>query len=93
MSILTVLEILPLVGSLVLAFLPKDNSKLIKQVALVTSLVVAILSIWMATQFDTSVSGFQFTESRSWISAFNINYAVGIDGMRSEEHTSELQSH
>ena len=81
MSILTVLEILPLFGSLVLAFLPKDNFKLIKQVALVTSLVVAILSIWMATQFDTSVSGFQFTESRSWISAFNINYAVGIDGM------------
>ena len=81
MSILTLLEILPLIGSLVLAFLPKDNSKLIKQIALVTSLVVAILSIWMATQFDTSVSGFQFTESRSWISAFNINYAVGIDGM------------
>ena len=81
MSILTVLELIPLIGALIVGFGPKDNSKIIKQIALTTSLVVAILSLWMWTQFDTAKVGFQFVESRSWISAFNINYAVGIDGM------------
>ena len=81
MSILTVLELIPLIGALIVGFGPKDNSKIIKQIALTTSLVVAILSLWMWTQFDTAKVGYQFVESRSWISAFNINYAVGIDGM------------
>ena len=81
MSILTVLELLPLIGAVVIGFGPKNNSKLVKQIALTTSLVVAILSLWMWSQFDTSKLGFQFVESRTWISAFNINYAVGIDGM------------
>ena len=81
MSILTAIEILPLIGSLVIAFSPKDNAKLVKQIALGTSLLVAVVSVLMAVKFDKSVSGFQFTESRNWISAFHINYAVGVDGM------------
>ncbi|MEN9735645.1 MAG: hypothetical protein RL129_355, partial [Actinomycetota bacterium] len=81
MSILTAIEILPLIGSLVIAFSPKDNAKLVKQIALGTSLLVAVVSVLMALKFDKSVSGFQFTESRTWISAFHINYAVGVDGM------------
>jgi len=80
MSILTAIEILPLIGSLVIAFSPKDNAKLVKQIALGTSLLVAVVSVLMALKFDKSVSGFQFTESRTWISAFHINYAVGVDG-------------
>lgn len=81
MSILTTLEILPLIGALVIGFLPKGNSRLVKQVALAFSLMVAVLSILMAIQFDKGTSGFQFVESRPWIAAFNINYAVGVDGM------------
>jgi NADH-quinone oxidoreductase subunit M len=78
---LTLLELLPLLGSIGIAFLPKDNSKLVKQVALASSLLVAAVSILMAVRFDKNYSGFQFTESHPWVRAFNINYAVGVDGM------------
>ena len=81
MSILTTLQLLPLFGAIVIAAMPVGNAKLIKQIALGFSLLVTAVSIVMAFGFETSNSTLQFTESRTWISAFNINYAVGIDGM------------
>ena len=81
MSFITVLGLLPLVGALAVAFLPKSNEKLTKQVALATSVVVALVSILMALKFNTSQGGFQFVESHKWIANFHINYAVGIDGI------------
>ncbi len=81
MSILTALELLPLFGSLVIVFAPKDNSKLIKQIALATSLLVTAAALVMAFQFKKNLSGFQFVEVRPWIPLFNVNYAVGVDGM------------
>ena len=81
MSILTVLELLPLLGTLVIAALPKSANRTIKQVALGTSVVVAALSALMAYRFRSGTPGFQFVESRPWIAAFHINYAVGADGI------------
>ena len=81
MSILTTLQLLPIFGAIVIAATPVGNVKLIKQIALGFSLLVTAVSIVMAFGFETSNNALQFTESRTWISAFNINYAVGIDGM------------
>ena len=81
MSILTTLQLLPLFGAIVIAAMPVGNAKLIKQIALGFSLLVTAVSIVMAFGFEISNDALQFTESRTWISAFNINYAVGIDGM------------
>lgn len=81
MSILTTLELLPLVGVIAIAFTPKTNSRAPKQIALGISILVAIISALMATQFQKSATGFQFVESRSWIANFGINYAVGVDGI------------
>lgn len=81
MSILTTLQLLPLFGAIVVAVLPVGNAKLIKQTALGFSLLVTAVSLFMAFSFKTEEAALQFTETRSWISAFNINYSVGIDGM------------
>ena len=81
MSILTTLLLLPLFGAIVIAVLPVGNAKLIKQTALGFSLLVTAVSLFMAFSFKTEEAALQFTETRSWISAFNINYSVGIDGM------------
>ena len=62
MSILTAIEILPLIGSLVIAFSPKDNAKLVKQIALGTSLLVAVVSVLMAVKFDKSADWYQTLE-------------------------------
>ena len=81
MNLLTTIGVLPLITALVIAFLPKTNQELIKKVAFVATALIALASLLLATGFDRAQTGFQFTQSTSWISAFNINYAVGIDGI------------
>jgi len=81
MSSLTILGLLPLLGSAVLFLLPKEREVLAKQIALGVSSAVAIAGLLMATSFDRSTSTFQFVEKYSWIPAFGINYGLGVDGM------------
>ena len=81
MNLLTSMGALPLLGSLLIAFLPVANSKLIKQVALAISLVVAGVGISAALAFDTGKSGFQYVEKYSWIPSLGINYQLGVDGI------------
>lgn len=81
MNFLTITIIAPLVGVLALLFSPRQNTKAIKFVALASSLVTLGLSLWMLRGYKFGTPGFQLKESHSWISLFNINYAVGIDGL------------
>ena len=81
MNLLTTIGALPLIAALVIALIPKANQELIKKVAFAATTVIALISLLLATGFDRAQTGFQFTQSASWISAFNINYAVGIDGI------------
>ncbi|MSV51069.1 MAG: NADH-quinone oxidoreductase subunit M, partial [Actinobacteria bacterium] len=79
---LTALGALPLIGSVVVALLPKSRPSLAKQVALVIALATLVLTILMALSFDgSSTAPFQFVENYPWIPAFGISYAVGIDGI------------
>ena len=81
MNSLTILGLLPLLGSAALALMPKERELLAKQVALGVSTLVAIAGLLLATSFDRGVTGFQFVEKYSWIPAFGINYGLGLDGM------------
>ena len=81
MNLLTIVGVLPLISALLIAFIPSKNAELIKRAALAATLVVAIASIFLATGFDKSVTGMQYVQSNTWIETFNINFAVGIDGI------------
>jgi len=81
MSFLTLLVLLPLIGAALVATVNKEKEDAIKKLAFLTTLVVALAGIALALQFDRSDAGLQFVEKRSWIPAFGINYAVGIDGI------------
>lgn len=81
MNLLTFSMLLPLLGTAALAFVPKTNVLLTKQVALATTILVALVGVLMVNEFDFGKSGFQFVESRPWIPAFGINYALGVDGI------------
>src|SRR4051812_15189883 len=76
---LTVLWVVPLVGALATAFVPKGA--LAKQTALVASLLTLAVGVVTATQFDQDGSGFQLEETHSWIEAFGVHYALGLDGL------------
>jgi NADH-quinone oxidoreductase subunit M len=81
MSPITALALLPVLGALLIALVPTEKSLRIKQITLGVTVAVAAFAIYIATQFVTSDTKFQFTESHEWIPAFGINYSVGIDGL------------
>ena len=80
--ILSSLILLPTIGSIFL-FFSKDkgsNSNTIKYVALFTSIVNFLISIYLWYLFDPTTADFQFVEDREWIKGF-VNYKVGVDGI------------
>ena len=78
--ILSSLILLPTIGALFLLFSKDKNSNTGKYVALFTSFVNFLISIYLWYLFDPSTSSFQFVESREWLKGF-VNYKVGIDGI------------
>jgi NADH-quinone oxidoreductase subunit M len=80
-NLLTSMGALPLLGALLIALLPAANTKLIKQAAFATSLLVAGVAFSAAFGFERSVTEFQYVERFSWIPALGINYQLGIDGI------------
>ena len=81
MSLLTIIGLLPLVISVLIVAIPGKNIGLIKKVAFGGTTVIAIISILLAIGFDKSDTSIQYVQSNAWISSFNINYSVGIDGI------------
>jgi NADH-quinone oxidoreductase subunit M len=82
--ILTLILLAPLLGALLIAFLPRHRHDLIRYVALAIALLAFVLSLALLASFDpaaTGVGGFTFVESVPWIPAFGIEYTVGIDGI------------
>ncbi|MDX1378346.1 MAG: proton-conducting transporter membrane subunit, partial [Anaerolineales bacterium] len=80
---LTLLTFFPLVGVLVLLFLPGGNKSAIRWTALGTSLVTFGLSIWVLTMFNASNVNLQLVAKYDWITVagWNIQYHLGIDGL------------
>jgi NADH-quinone oxidoreductase subunit M len=81
MNSLTLLGLIPLLGSAGLSLMPREKELLAKQVALGITSFVALAGILSALSFDREVTGFQFVEKYPWIPAFGINYGLGVDGM------------
>ena len=80
--ILSSLILLPAIGSIFLLFSKNDDRKTetVKYVALFTSVVNFLISLYLWNSFDNSLSNFQFVEERAWLAGF-VNYKVGIDGI------------
>ena len=78
---LTILVLLPVVGSFAVAWLPtRRNVALTKQLALGVSLVVLVLTVVVAVQYQPD-GGFQFSEDVMWIRSLGAHYALGVDGL------------
>ena len=78
--IISSLILLPTIGALFLLISKDKNSNTAKYVALFTSLVNLLISIYLWILFDPTTPNFQFIEDREWLKGF-INYKVGIDGI------------
>jgi len=81
MPILNILIALPLLGAALVAVLPNNSPGLHRQVGVLASGSAGGLAIYLATQFETGVGGFQFETVQSWIPALGISWHVGVDGI------------
>ncbi|MGC5017185.1 NADH-quinone oxidoreductase subunit M [Micromonospora sp. DT47] len=78
---LSVLTVAPLVGALVVAFLPRRRPELAKQVALGWSLLVLALSVVMWISFQVDGDRLQFRESYPWIPTWGVRFTFAADGI------------
>ncbi|HEV8516480.1 MAG TPA: NADH-quinone oxidoreductase subunit M [Candidatus Limnocylindrales bacterium] len=79
--ILSAITLVPLVGAILLAFIPRERAELIRLVALGTALLSFALSVLLLAAFDAGAPGFQYVEQADWIPAFGIQYKLGVDGI------------
>ena len=80
-SPLTAAIVLPFVGALVVALVPRGRVELHRLVALLFATATGAITLWLLAAFDPSDAGFQFEVKRTWVSEFGISWHVGIDGV------------
>ena len=80
-SLLSVLIWLPIFGGGMVLAVGNNRSEFAKWAAVAISVVVFALSLNLWTGFNTSTAAMQFVENTPWITQFNINYHLGVDGI------------
>ncbi len=81
---LSLLVFVPLIGAAVMMLVPKEEEALLKQVALVTSvitLVIAVITAWGFEVWDLAYGDLQFVIDKPWIDIIDSRYILGIDGI------------
>ena len=78
---LTVLLSCPLIGMLVILTMPRNATRAIRAVALVSTAAALLIGIKVLAEFQPQLGTMQLPEKLSWIPQLKIFYAVGIDGI------------
>jgi NAD(P)H-quinone oxidoreductase subunit 4 len=72
----------PVLGVALIALLPQSlPPQRIKQVTLAIASIILVWTAYLALQFDTTIPGFQFSESLSWIDSLGLTYQLSADGL------------
>jgi NADH-quinone oxidoreductase subunit M len=80
--LLTLGTFLPLVGVLIMMFVPSAEEQLHKQIAILTSGATLAVGIWTLAIFDYDRSEvLQFGVNEEWIEVIRSNYTIGLDGI------------
>ncbi len=80
--VLTVGTFLPLVGVLIMLFIPKSDEVLTKSVAIATAAATLAVGIFTLVKFNyDQADKMQFAADAEWISVIKSSYLIGIDGI------------
>lgn len=71
--------VVPFLGIIVMAFV--RDEEWIRRVAFGTTMIEFGLALVLWKSFDSTKQGMQFVERVEWMPTFNIQYAVGVDGI------------
>jgi len=79
---LSAMTFLPLLGAIIVMFLPKSRESAIKYTALIFTLPSLIISIIVWTTYnDSGQFHAAYTEQFNWIPAIGVQYHMGVDGL------------
>ncbi|MEU5871571.1 NADH-quinone oxidoreductase subunit M [Glycomyces sp. NPDC047369] len=83
LPLLSALVAVPLIGAAVTASIKRENADAARWTALGFAGAVAVITALVAVGFDYSDGApwLQFTESYTWISAWDLNLSWGVDGI------------
>jgi NADH-quinone oxidoreductase subunit M len=95
LPLLSLITFSPLLGVLILLFIPKDNGRLLRQVGIAATFVPLVLVFWLFARFSQTSGGFQFADQATWISIplnaesirgatsflLRFDYHLAIDGL------------
>ena len=79
--ILGVVTLLPLLGALVIALLPKRSVDAIRWTAVAVAGLDLLLMMVVVAAFDPSVQGYQLIERWVWAPDLGLEYYLGVDGI------------
>jgi len=79
--LITTLVLIPVVGAVVVALLPKRRPELARPIGLLFSLAVAALTVYLLAEFRTGAEGFQFVTKHTWIETWGVSWHLGVDGI------------
>ena len=86
-NILSILTWLPIAGGAAVLLMGDGNNAASPRAAsmrisaLVVSIVTLLLSSVLYTNFDSTTAAMQFVERYPWITTFNVDYYLGVDGL------------
>nr|MDQ3044742.1 NADH-quinone oxidoreductase subunit M [Chloroflexota bacterium] len=78
--LLSTIAYLPLLGALVIFFLPRVSRETSRLVALLAAVASFVASLVMLFAFERNAE-FQFTERREWLPGLGVSYFLGVDGI------------
>jgi NADH-quinone oxidoreductase subunit M len=80
---LTLLIFFPLLGVLVTLFIRPEAKNTLRWIALITSLITFVISLWVLGMFNASDTNLQLVARYNWITVagWNIQYFLGVDGL------------
>ncbi|MBI1883758.1 MAG: NADH-quinone oxidoreductase subunit M [Chlamydiae bacterium] len=81
MGILTYILLLPLLGALVILFLPKEKETWIRRTAVAATFIPLVLALLVWAKYDRTLGGYQFICRIPWVPSLGITYQVGVDGI------------
>jgi NADH-quinone oxidoreductase subunit M len=80
--VLTVGTFLPLVGVLIMLFIPKADEALAKAVGIITAAATLAVGLFTLVKFDyDKADQMQFVAEAEWISVIKSSYFIGLDGI------------
>jgi len=80
-SAITITTLLPLVGALVIAVMPKEKDRAVRLMGILVTGAAFVLAVAIAIGFDYGRDGLQNVLDVEWITVIGVKFHVGIDGI------------